>query len=315
MSRFKRKFDVDRAKEALRAPENAWLKDLLGYWRPAGSPQSAVSAQGPPADHLRLAIRDGYLSFYRAGQSVANVKLVKDRLQWEIHSKYVFGSETGRNQDYVKVTRGRFRDQDGAEVEYRGDLLHDWILTASDDAEGEKLFVDDLVAYQAGAIDLEACLPADSELWTDKSAPRMDLVTVERCGDHYRLAFWEAKLVGNNEARCKDPIAAPKVIAQLKKYEKWLAKNREIVCEAYRRCCSDLVKLHEIAKAVNPAIPDLGAAIIAVGRESAPLCLDGTLRLIIDATDGEGSTSIQRTSWTGFPVRVGFRAPAPSSRI
>ncbi len=288
VSKFKREFDVASVEKALLAPENAWFKDLLRHWRPAGDLQGVTSAQGVPANHLRLAIRDGYLNFYRAGQSVAKVKFVKNKLQWEIHNKYVYGPDKGKNQDYVKITGGRFRNQDGADLEYRGDLLHDWILNANGYADREKLFVDDLVAHQAGAIDLEAGLPADPELWTEKSAPRMDLVTVEPCGDHYRLAFWEVKLVDNKEARCKDANEAPKVIIQLKKYEKWLAKNRKLVCDAYRRCCSDLVKLHEIAKAVNPGLPELGEAIIAVGQKSAPLCLDGTPRLIIDATKGEG---------------------------
>ena len=117
----------------------------------------------------------------------------------------------------------------------------------------------------------------------------MDLVTVEPCFDHYRLAFWEVKLVDNKEARCKNADEAPKVIVQLKKYEQWLAKNRKLVCDAYRRCCSDLVKLHGIAKAVNPEVPKLGEAIIAVGQNSAPLCFDGTPRLVIGGAKGEGA--------------------------
>jgi hypothetical protein len=289
MSKFKREFDVDRADEALRAPENAWFKDLLRCWRPGGDARAIPNAQRVPADHLRLAIRDGYLNFYRAGQSVANVRFVKNRLHWEIHNKYVYGPDKGRNQDCLKITGGRFKNQEGADVEYRSDLLHDWILNANGYTDREKLFVDDLIAHRAGAIDLEAGLPADPELWAEKSAPRMDLVTVELCGDHYRLAFWEIKLVDNKEARCKNADEAPKVIEQLKKYEKWLAKNRKFVCDAYRRCCSDLVKLHAIATTVNPAVPKLGEAIIAVGQKSAPLCLDGTPRLVIDATKGEGA--------------------------
>ena len=313
MSKFRRQFDVDRAEDALRTPENAWFKDLLRHWSPAGGVQSVAEAEGVPAAHLRLAIRDGYLNFYRAGQSVAKVTIVRNRLQWEIHNKYVYGPGKGRNQECVKVAGGRYKDQDGTDVEYRGDFLHDWILNANGYTDREKLFVDELVASQPGAIDLEAGLPADPDLWTEKSAPRMDLVTVEPCGDHYRLAFWEIKLVGNKEARCKDLSKPPKVIDQLKKYERWLAKNRQVVCDAYRRCCSDLVALHGIAKAVNPAIPELGHAIIAVGQKSAPLCLDGTPRLIIDATKGEGvftqNEHLKKLHDLGICVRM-VRSPA-----
>jgi hypothetical protein len=274
MSEFNRRFDLDQ--ETLDAPENAWFKDLLGRWLPAGNVPGVASAE-----HLRLAIRDGYLNFYRAGQSVANVKVVKNRLQWEIHNKYVYGPKKGRSPAYVKITGGR------PDVEYHRDLLDRWIRNANDYTEGEKLFVDDLVAHHAGAIDLEAGLPADPKLWSEKSAPRMDLVTLEPCMDHYQLAFWEVKLVDNQEARCKGP--EPKVFAQLDRYAQWLSKNRKVVCDAYRRCCSDLVKLHGIAKTVNPAMPELGKSIIAVGRESAPLCFDGTPRLVIDAREGEGA--------------------------
>jgi hypothetical protein len=314
MSIFRREFDVDRAEKLLCGSENAWFKDLLRYWCPGGNQIGVLNAQKGPESHLRLAIRDGYLNFYRAGQSVAKVTIVRNScLQWEIHNKYVFGPDKGKDQEYVRVKGGRFKDQDGSSVDYRTDLVGGWIQNANGYADSEKLFVDELVAHQAGAIDLEAGLPADPDIWPEKSAPRMDLVTVEPCGGHYRLAFWEVKLVGNHEARCKDADKAPKVIAQLKKYETWLAKNRKRVCDAYRHCCSDLVKLHRIAKTFNPAIPQLGEAIMAVGQESAPLCFDGTPRLIIDATQGEGVFSegghLKKLQDLGICVRM-VRTPA-----
>jgi hypothetical protein len=290
MTKFNRKFDVDDIEEVLDAPENAWFRDLLKYWRPAGDAQGFSGTKTllqAPADHLRLAIRDGYLNFYRAGQSAAKVSVVRHKLQGEIHNKYVYGDQSGR-QEYVKITDGTFKNHDGARLPYRDNLVHDWILKANGYAEEEKRFVDEVIAHQAGTIDLEAGLPADPELWSEKSAPRMDLVTLEPCGDHYRLVFWEAKLVTNSEARCKDADAAPKVIAQLKKYERWIAKNRKFVCKAYQRCCKDLVLLHGIAKGLNKDMPELGKAIIAVGLEESPLCIDGSPRLIIDATKGDG---------------------------
>ncbi len=287
MSIFRRQFAVDRAEEALRAQENGWFKDLLRQWRPGGDTHSVPTAQGDPADHLRLAIRDGYLNFYRAGQSVAKVTIARNGLRWEIHNKYV--DDKGKNQDYITIKRGQYKSQDGSNADYCSDLLHNWIRNANGYTGREKLFVDELYGQQAGSIDLEVGLPAGPKLGTEKSAPRIDLVTLEPCGDHYRLAFWEIKLVDNKEARSKDLDKAPKVINQLKRYQEWLGTNRQLVCDAYRRCCSDLVKLHDIAKAVNPAIPDLGEAIIAVGKKGEPLCFDNTPRLIIDAREGEGA--------------------------
>lgn len=294
MSTFNRQFDVDGAEKAVQLSENAWFRDLLKYWRPAG--EAAGDLREPQKEpqqeavHLRLAIRDGYLNFYRAGQSVAKVSFVRGKLQWEVHNKYVYGDEAS-GQKYLTIADGWFKDHNGARVQYRDDLVHDWILKANEYADNEKRFVDNVVAHQAGSIDLEAGLPADPGLWDKKSAPRMDLVTIGTCGDHYRLAFWEAKLVTNKEARCKNVAAAPMVIAQLKKYEAWLSKNRKLVCNAYQRCCEDLVRLHGVARGLNPDMPELGNAVVAVGQKAAPLCVDGTPRLVIDATRGDAAFS------------------------
>ena len=290
MSRFNRQFDVDRAEKALDSPENIWFRDLLTHWRPGGALGTPHTAPGAPADHLRLAVRNGYLNFYRSGQSVAKVTLVNDRLQCEIHNKYVSG-DGGGGKEYVRITDGKYKGQDGSRVPYRDNLLREWILNANEYTDDEKRFVDGVVGHEAGAIDLEAALPADLELWAEKSAPRMDLVTIEPCGDHCRLVFWEAKLVTNSEARCRDSAVAPKVIAQLAKYEKWITKNRKVVCQAYQRCCKDMVRLHEIAKRLRPEMPELGKDVVAVAQGASPLCVDSTPRLIIaiDGTRGDAS--------------------------
>ena len=36
MTMFNREFDVSGVKAVLSVPENAWFRDLLKYWRPAG---------------------------------------------------------------------------------------------------------------------------------------------------------------------------------------------------------------------------------------------------------------------------------------
>ena len=280
MTIFNREFDVNGVKGVLNAPENAWFRDLLKYWRPAGDLGDTQAKPLVGADHLRLAIRDGYVNFYRAGQSVAKVMFTNGKLEARVHNKYVYGKKDGA-QAYVKITEGGFTGADGSRVHYSDDLVHHWILEAGDYAGGEKFFVDELVGRNANAIDLEAGLPADPELWEEKSAPRMDLVSLEPCGNHWRLAFWEAKLVRNWEARCKSGL--PEVVEQLAKYERWLEKNRKIVCEAYRRTCADLVQFHAMAKVLNPEIGELGNWIVAVaGQDASELCFDSKPRLIVD---------------------------------
>ena len=287
MTKFDRKFNVDAVEKAI--GESVWLQDLLGHWCPAGELQGGgKGSTQPDQDYLRLAVRDGYLNFYRYGQSVARVKVVHGKPQAEVHNKYLDGDQ-GSGQDYVKITDGTYENHDGEPRVYRYGVVHDWIHRAEGHAGKEKSFVDDVVARNAGVIDLEVGLPADPGLWSENSAPRMDLAAIEPCGDHYKLAFLEAKLVTNSEARCKDAGAAPKVINQLKTYEKWIAKNRKVVTEAYQRCCNDLVLLHEIAKKLDKGKPELGKAIMSVGQGASSLCVDGTPRLIIDARKGEAA--------------------------
>ena len=54
-----------------------WFLDLLRLWRPAGEPSGDYG--------LRLAVRDGYLNFYRQGQSIAKVSIVRGQLRGEVH--------------------------------------------------------------------------------------------------------------------------------------------------------------------------------------------------------------------------------------
>lgn len=73
--------------EAAKSAEPHWFKDLLSLWRPSGHPSG---------DHgLRLAIRNGYLNFYRLGQSFARVAYVSGKLIAEVHYKYVLGDLPG----------------------------------------------------------------------------------------------------------------------------------------------------------------------------------------------------------------------------
>ena len=81
MSSFARSFPVGSITEEV-IESNPWFADLMRYWRPAGdalrrdlAADHALLSQGEMAEEdpkrLRLAIRDGYVNFYRGGQSVA----------------------------------------------------------------------------------------------------------------------------------------------------------------------------------------------------------------------------------------------------
>ena len=69
--------------KAATSVEPHWLKTFSPFGVRAATP--AVQAG------LRLAIRNGYLNFYRLGQSVARVECVSGELIADVHYKYVLG--------------------------------------------------------------------------------------------------------------------------------------------------------------------------------------------------------------------------------
>src|SRR5258707_475086 len=105
MTVFCRNFPVNCLCDAV-LKENVWLCDLISRWQPSGNSIGKRMEQ-ESEEHLRLAIRNGYLNFYRAGQSVAKVKFGSGKLQAEIHKKYVYGDDCGE-QRYVKLTSDGF---------------------------------------------------------------------------------------------------------------------------------------------------------------------------------------------------------------
>src|SRR5580704_8115681 len=214
MTIFAREFPIERLSDAI-LEENGWLCDLLRHWHPSGD---AIDRHMDQADEerLRLAVRNGYLNFYRAGQSVAKVCFVRQgKLQAKIHNKYVYG-KGGSGGSYVTLTSVGFPELGtGRLARYHGPAcLRGWISNANEHVGEEKRFVDLVVSRNPDVIDLEMSLPAYFEAPEERRAPRMDLVGIEPIGDRWRVVFWEAKLVGDGRARCRGKDQ-PKVIEQL----------------------------------------------------------------------------------------------------
>ena len=100
MTQFGRRFDRLDVLESALSRQDHWWKDLLTLWRPSG--------QVTGDDGLRLAIRDGYMNFYRRGQSVARVGINKEgQLALSVHAKYVLPEidlPSVQGQEYVTLT-------------------------------------------------------------------------------------------------------------------------------------------------------------------------------------------------------------------
>ena len=293
MSSFARSFGVQSlTKEVIEC--NPWFGDLLRHWRPAGdalhrdlTATHALGSQGRLTEEdprrLRLAIRNDCVNFYRSGQSVAKVDFDSgDSLQARIHNKYVNRWVDG-GQHYLRVTSAVVSNRKmNIEKAYSGaDEMRRWICNANKHTVKEKRFVDLVVARNPDTIDLEMALPAYS---TERRSPRMDLVALEPAGTRWQIVFWEAKLVDNQDARCRGD-AVPKVVEQLKQYTDWLqhSNHSDLVIRAYQETCRLLVAFRDLAAKENPDIEELGPGIVAAAASDArELCLDDVPRLLID---------------------------------
>jgi hypothetical protein len=193
---FRRWFPTEKLTEVLE--NNPWFGDLLTLWHPSGTSGGLKASSSDY--HLRLAVRDGYLNFYRAGRSLALVRFGSDgELKAKIHNKFIFG-EKGRGQSYVSLTsKSLLASEHGPSCPYGGmKMLRSWIHNAYAPHQNEKLFVDSVIAQNANIIDVEMALPhflanaakqkhANPGKKQSPTAPRMDLVALEHRDDGWQF--------------------------------------------------------------------------------------------------------------------------------
>ncbi|NJC05763.1 hypothetical protein GGQ97_001556 [Sphingomonas kaistensis] len=243
MPSFKRSFETVALKRWCAEHPGSAVHALLKQWALPGSATTGEAC-------LRVAVRSGYLNFYVKGQSAAKLTCRAGGPSISVHSKYVEGHERGSEiaagnatQSYIEFGSADLRKPETAL------LVPGWIKTAETYASAEKRFVDDLVAANAGVLDLEMGLPASDELGSERVAPRMDLVLIEPAsGSEPAIAFWEAKCANNGELRAKGN-ADPKVIGQIARYVDWMRSETRAteVRDAYRQAASVLTELLELA--------------------------------------------------------------------
>lgn len=271
---------------------DGWWRDLLGLWAVNGSPSNA--------DGLRLAIRDGYLNFYRRGQSVAKVSVDRaGRPQLTVHAKYA-GSEAARDTlaGYAKLVGHELVLSDGTPIaRYSGVAsLRSWIATIDSNyskPDGEKTLIDGLLdcPQNANVIDLEMALPAWNE--RDRIAPRMDLVTIEEIHGRLTVVFGEVKVVTDGRIRCQpgtDGTKMPEVCDQLERYSSYLRQpgHREAVAAAYARTAKQMIQLRDLR---DPDVKDAPIALeIARAAAGEPLDVAGEATLIVLCDPKHSST-------------------------
>lgn len=285
---------------AASAAENPWWNDLLRLWRPSGTDTGSHG--------LRLAVRDGYLNFYRLGQSIAKVEVGrKGALRASVHTKYVtepgkagFGEGYARLQGrdfYLKGSPQPWQAYEGPEQLIEATRR----VNGAGDHKGyagvEKRFVDQLVAANAGVIDLEMALPAWGE---QKTAPRMDIVALEQTVAGAQVVFWEAKLVGDSRIRCAAGRAktdeVPEVLAQLARYRMFLrqSEHQSLVTNAYGAAARVLLRLRDLAAEVGNDV-SLGEIIHQCAH--AEVSVDPRPRLVVFKPDGFSAHPASEAAW------------------
>jgi hypothetical protein len=237
---FARSFPVDQlATWSAQNPGNA-VQVLFDLWCLPG--EGAVG--GGPS--LRLGLRDRYLNFYANGQSVGKLSVSGGVPKLAVHQAYVSGRARDRSDEGGPVVGYQTYDAKALATTATASLVRGWVETAKTYASAEKCFVDELIAANAGVIDLEMGLPANEVDSGKRAAPRMDLVLAQRRdGEPVSIAFWEAKCANNPELRAGE--GRPRVLEQVEKYVTWMGHADRVaqVGQAYRDAAATLVELHQ----------------------------------------------------------------------
>jgi hypothetical protein len=299
--------DWSAFESAAQIAEPHWFKDFLSLWRPSGHCSGAAG--------LRLAIRNGYLNFYRLGQSVARVACVSGELVADVHYKYVLGEPDGYSGPlYLRLTTQGVFSRGALVAPYEGlATLLQWIAAAAEYAGDEKSIVDELVEKNDHVVDLEMAIPA----WAhSKVAVRMDLVAIE----DGTVVFWEAKTVNDGRIRCKADFLAdkfPHVLEQLSRYRVFLEQDwhLEQVERAYRHTAGLLVALRALADEIGPAFA-LGRSIIAASQADRLAVAPLAALVVVDLpADNKRAWTSWKASHEGkllgkIPMRV-LESPGP----
>lgn len=258
-TRFERRLSKseERAKAALE-----YLKKRPAWW------QNVLKARYNDRP-LLIAVRDGYLNAYADGQSVLKIRFRADgagvRPRCELHRKYVCGPNVENGYEVV----------DMRDLENPG-TLKGWITEALNYADAEKRGVAAIAARHPNIIDVEMGLPANEpvEPGAKKTAPRMDIVALEKGGEGLKIVFYEAKLFDNGSLRSR---SKPKILEQLKRYENWIGSKgrRDQVIEAYRRACRLLIEVDKMRGAKSHP------CVVQAAEDGSKLQVDAKPRIIV----------------------------------
>lgn len=273
--------------------EYPWFVELLRRWRPSGQP-SERNADGKVTS-LRLFVRESYLSFYAAGNLIAEVRGFRNGLYERAHRKYLGLDKTPGSSQYCRAPVCDPREV-GVELDMRIRRSFERQSNGKTGKEthDEKVFVEELIEANSGVFDVETALPgAERVLQANgrlSGAPRLDLITLQPEVAGWRAVIWEAKLSENNGGKAKDGYELQTRL-QFDAYKKWFAveEKQAALIAGSREICVALVHLHNLAVALGIPILPLGDAIRDVATNPQALrSIDPNVAYAIDCRGPKG---------------------------
>jgi hypothetical protein len=196
---------------------------------------------------LFVALRGKSLNVYWRGQSLFYVEATSSGLKVTTHEKYLVDPALASQ---VPLVGGSF---DVAGILKKGGFIGRYVdattLAKMKSAAGlfsglEKTGCHEIAVRNPTVIDCEIAFPgvvSPSEDTVKKSAPRVDLASLEPDGKDARLVFWEAKHYSNPGLRADDGL--PPVCRQVATYHDYLSANRETIVESYANVAANLVSI------------------------------------------------------------------------
>jgi hypothetical protein len=262
MAAFKRGLDesfVDRLNAEYE--EAAWWKDIVD----------------DPA--LFIGIRDNYLNVYYQGNSILLLTLDRGRLVGKTHYKFLLREKIQGNQ-YIHSAEGRMKLTQSTLTDlFIQDLgnLPSLMAACIPYAGVEKAGVHDIIKGNRNVVDVEIALTGEKEDELKPTALRVDFTALQETPESIELVFFEAKHFSNKELRANGS-QTPRVVGQVQRYEKLVARHREDIESSYRRICENIVALKGIR---TPKI------VRAVAQGKKPLLISDEPRLVIFGFDDD----------------------------
>ncbi|GJE42179.1 hypothetical protein [Methylobacterium soli] len=212
---------------------------------------------------LLVAPRRTALNVYWRGQALFNVSCPHGQLAVSTHEKFLVDPAlagqvplvAGRFDTAASLERALFRSYEGLAT------LAKMKRAATLFSGEEKSGCHEIAVRNAGVIDVEVAFPGRLVLADggEKTAPRIDLASVEADGDDVRLTFWEAKAYANGELRALGDGAAP-VCTQIETYRLALAQHRADIEASYAAVAANLVAFKAMGwqRELSPLIEAVG---------------------------------------------------------